>query len=50
MKPNHGEKQIADGAVLRLRIIDVHDGSFRTGNQLVFKGGTLAAFTQLPTS
>jgi hypothetical protein len=30
--------------------IDVHDGGFGTGNQLVFKGGTLAAFTQLPTS
>jgi hypothetical protein len=30
--------------------IYLHDAGFGTGNQLVFKGGTLAAFTQLPTS
>jgi hypothetical protein len=32
---------------VRLFRIDVHDAGLGTGNQLVFKGGTLAAFTQL---
>ena len=34
-------------ATVMLFRIEVHDAGFGTGNQLVFKGGTLAAFTQL---